>query len=159
MNNFGSLGYFFQFIVCFCFDRFTKMWALHTIRAQEMVISNFLSFSFCWNRGVSWSFFNDLSGLWYALLTTVIVLVIVFFAGYTLAQYRNKRCVFFEVMVLAGALSNVVDRFIYGAVIDFIELHMGTFYWPTFNLADALIVVGVVGIIIKQVYNTYVCKN
>lgn len=159
MNNIGCLGYFVQFIICFGLDRFTKMWALHTVRGQDMIISKFLTFSFCWNRGVSWSYFNDLSGLGYMLLTTIIALVIAFFAGFTLLQYRKNNSVFFEVMVLAGALSNVVDRFIYGAVIDFIECHVGTFYWPTFNIADSLIVVGVIGIIIKHVCSSYAYKN
>ena len=155
MNNFGSLGYFVQFIICFCLDRFTKMWALHTIRTQDMEVSNNLTFSFCWNRGVSWSCFSNLTGLWYVLLTVVIAAVILVFAGFTLIHYKNKQNIFFEVMVLAGALSNVVDRFIYGAVIDFIEFHAGTFYWPTFNIADLLIVIGVIGIIIKHMRRTY----
>lgn len=159
MNYFGILGYFIQFFICFCLDRFTKMWALHAAQIQDVIVSKNLTFSLSWNRGVSWSFLSNLSGIWHSLLIVTIGIVILFFAGFAVTNYKNKQSIFFEVMVLAGALSNVVDRFLYGAVIDFIEFHIGSFYWPTFNIADSLIVVGIIGIIIKQMCCAYVCKD
>jgi len=46
-------------------------------------------------------------------------------------------------ILLAGAVGNLIDRALYGAVIDFIDLHYGGFYWPVFNLADSFIFIGV----------------
>lgn len=135
------------------------MWALHAAQIQDVIVSKNLTFSLSWNRGVSWSFLSNLSGIWHSLLIVTIGIVILFFAGFAVTNYKNKQSIFFEVMVLAGALSNVVDRFLYGAVIDFIEFHIGSFYWPTFNIADSLIVVGIIGIIIKQMCCAYVCKD
>ena len=51
-------------------------------------------------------------------------------------------------LVIGGALGNVVDRFKYGAVADFIDIHWGDYHWPAFNLADAAISVGVVILLI-----------
>lgn len=46
-------------------------------------------------------------------------------------------------ILLAGAAGNLIDRALYGVVIDFIDLHYGGFYWPVFNLADSFIFIGV----------------
>ena len=48
-----------------------------------------------------------------------------------------------EIFVLSGAISNIIDRFYYHGVIDFISLHWKKYYWPIFNLADLFIVLGV----------------
>ena len=50
--------------------------------------------------------------------------------------------VFALVLVVGGALSNVVDRVLYGAVIDFVDIHGFGFHWPAFNIADMSIVIG-----------------
>ena len=53
----------------------------------------------------------------------------------------------FEALVLSGAVSNFIDRLYYGAVVDFIDCYVAHWHWPTFNVADACIVVGIGGII------------
>lgn len=55
-----------------------------------------------------------------------------------------------EILVFAGAISNLVDRVLYGAVLDFIELYVGRWSWPVFNVADSLIVCGVIGMLFRQ---------
>ena len=47
-------------------------------------------------------------------------------------------------LVMGGALGNVIDRFVYGAVVDFLSFHVAGFYWPAFNVADSGITVGVI---------------
>lgn len=53
--------------------------------------------------------------------------------------------------ILGGAVGNLVDRIVHGEVIDFLDFHLGTHYWPTFNLADSFIVVGV-GILMVEMF-------
>jgi len=52
-------------------------------------------------------------------------------------------------LILAGALGNQIDRFVRGYVIDFVELYVGRFHWPTFNLADSCISLGAVLLILS----------
>ena len=54
-------------------------------------------------------------------------------------------------MVIAGAVSNFFDRIYYGAVIDFIDFHYGAWHWPTFNIADMCIVMGIGGIFLRGI--------
>lgn len=156
---------FYQFIYCLIFiasllaDRFSKAWAVGSLASENVVICDNLSFTLAWNRGISWGMLQFSESLYFWLLTSLITLVIISFTIYTIMQYRNKSMIGFEMMVLAGAVSNLIDRLWYGAVVDFIEVHTQTWYFPTFNIADSCIVIGVFGIMIKTVYDSYVNKS
>ncbi len=156
---FYQLIYFLIFSGSFIIDRLSKSWAVAQLAHEPMIITNNLSCSLAWNPGISWSMLQFSTPLYFWLLTSLIALVIVTFSVYTILQYRSGFTIFFETMILAGAISNLVDRCWYGAVVDFIELHVHGWYWPTFNIADACIVGGVFGIIIKTVYDSYDNKH
>ncbi|MFH1831225.1 MAG: signal peptidase II [bacterium] len=153
-----KLLYALFFLTCFLLDRISKLCILKYI-TEPKLITDYFNLSIAWNKGVSWSLLSFDSMLGKSLLTAFILCVIVCFSIYTLIQLKNRHNIMFEVMVLAGALSNVVDRFLYGAVLDFLEFHLQTWYWPTFNVADIFVVVGVFGIILKNMYEIYVVKN
>jgi signal peptidase II len=147
MRKYPNISYWILFFVLVFLDRITKYLALmspHVLR-----VCSFLNFSFTWNRGVSWGIFGGASPSGFYLLSTLIAIVIVIFSVYTIMQYRLGEPVLFELFVLAGAISNFFDRIYYGAVIDFIDCHVGVWHWPTFNVADACIVIGAGGIIAK----------
>jgi len=57
---------------------------------------------------------------------------------------RNSMLQVALAMILAGALGNLYDRILYGYVIDFLELHVRGYYWPSFNIADTSISIGVI---------------
>lgn len=154
-----SFFYSLFFIVCFLTDRVSKFCILNYLLDGYKKITPYFNLSIAWNKGVSWSFLSFDSTTGFALLTAFILCVIVIFSIYTFIQYKNRSNILFEIMVLAGALSNVVDRFMYGAVLDFLEFHLGTWYWPTFNIADVFVVVGVFGIILKSMIESYDVKN
>ena len=139
-------------------DRLTKMVALVRFQ-QDVEVCSFLKFSLAWNRGISWNMLDFKNPLLAKVLTGVIFFVIFFFGIYTLLEHLKKRNIVFEVVVLAGALSNFVDRVLYGAVIDFIEVYYKTVSFPTFNVADMLIVVGVCGILIKNWFQQEAVRN
>ncbi len=152
---FYNIFYLLIFAFCFIGDRLSKLWAVRNFALEPLVVTDYFSVALTWNRGISWSMFQSDSAIYFWLLTSIIMLVMVTFGVYSFMRYRHGHTIFFEVMVLTGALSNLVDRFWYGAVVDFIELHLGEWYWPTFNVADACIVVGVIGIMIKMVCNSH----
>ncbi len=61
--------------------------------------------------------------------------------------------------IIAGALSNVADRFMHGAVVDFLSFHMGAYHWPAFNVADSAIVCCVILILMNNVWHPNGMKN
>jgi signal peptidase II len=137
--------YWGVFLGAVLIDRLAKWWALGL--GNGLVVNKYLNLVFAMNRGVSWGIFNGASSIGFWLLTFFIAFVILAFLLYAITEHRRETLILFEVFVLAGAVSNFCDRIYYGAVIDFIDIHINTWHWPTFNLADALIVVGVIGII------------
>lgn len=128
-------------------DRFTKTLVSTRIPlgGAVPVIPHLLRITHWTNEGAAFSLFADsaspntvrwvLAG--FALLVALIVLV----ALVRLASRISLTTVALA-MVFAGALGNVYDRIVYGSVVDFIEVHIITYHWPDFNVADSAIVVG-----------------
>jgi signal peptidase II len=158
MTKNKPIWYFCIFVFCFFVDRISKFFAIKLLQ-NDLVVNKNINFSLIWNRGISWGLLNFESNVAFWLLTFFIFGVIIIFFVYTFIQYKNNFDITFETLVLSGAGSNIIDRVIYGAVVDFIEFHVHDWYWPTFNIADAFVVVGIVGILIRSVFIGYVCKN
>ena len=62
-------------------------------------------------------------------------------------------------LILGGALGNLFDRAIYYAVPDFIDFHIGNFHWPAFNIADIFITLGIIGLILTEIFKKKNSKN
>ncbi len=146
----GLLLYGFVFMAILCIDRVTKLFA--QMVGDWVVIPHFLRMYLVYNRGVSWSFFHSDNNTVFMWLTFVIVLFIVIFFAYTIHRWQNQALILGEVMVLAGALSNVVDRFLYGGVIDFILMSYYSWSWPIFNAADVFIVMGLIIMVVSELF-------
>ena len=78
-----------------------------------------------------------------AFLFSLVAAVIVAGLIYWLSRVANPLLAFAVGLVIGGAVGNVVDRIRYGAVVDFLDFHIGAYHWPAFNLADSAICVGV----------------
>lgn len=97
------------------------------------------------NPGGAWGLLGSESA---SLRITFFVAISLVAVGFILSLYRKttleqKALTWGLPLVLGGALGNLVDRIRYGHVIDFIEVHLGSYQWPTFNIADIAIVAGV----------------
>ena len=126
--------------VLFC-DRITKYIAL--ISWQEPVILNkFCALNLVYNRGISWGMLasDTKSGFLAVFLITSAVFALVIY--HARQQWLAGKNIFGEVLVIAGAFSNLIDRIYYHHVIDFIHCGYGSFVWPTFNVADTAIFFG-----------------
>ncbi len=135
-----------QFILFFCFpliiDRITKWFVIkHALLNYQ--ITKFLTIDLAFNRGIAWSFFDCDHTCGFILISALIGAVITVVAGHTLQQWKKGCSIGAELLVLSGALSNMVDRCLYGGVADFIKIDLGFYIWPTFNIADICIVFGV----------------
>ncbi len=118
----------------------------HIMRYEKIVINQYLNITNVPNNGLAFGMFADRLGpwsTWIFLGITIIALVIIvnlFFRTEDKAALLPAALSF----VLAGALGNLIDRFHWGYVVDFIQAHYDRYYWPTFNVADSAITVGVI---------------
>ncbi|MBQ8294331.1 MAG: signal peptidase II [Alphaproteobacteria bacterium] len=105
-------------------------------------ITDFFNIVFTWNPGTSFSLFRALG----ESAPLVIVIITGFIIGFIL-HYLFTRATRAEHLPLAliagGALGNLIDRIRFGAVVDFLDFHIGGWHYPAFNIADICIVVGV----------------
>ena len=69
---------------------------------------------------------------------------------FTFKKWQQHTSILAELAVLAGAISNIIDRYLYGGVVDFIHAHLGGWSWPIFNVADMAIVLGIFCIFWEQ---------
>lgn len=129
-------------------DRLTKIHVKSL--GNKIIIPHFFSFHLVYNRGISWSLFYSENPAVFWGLTLIIALFIILFFLYTYNRWLQKIPIIAEVMVLAGALSNLLDRILYGGVIDFIVVSYYEWAWPIFNIADVCIVTGLVIMIFRE---------
>jgi len=113
---------------------------------HRVALSSFLDLVLTCNPGVSFGLFNrtGVNSLIFSLTALVIILVLV-------AWLWRVRASFLAVaigLIIGGAIGNVVDRLRFGAVIDFLYFHAGSWYWPAFNLADSAICLGVAAMLL-----------
>lgn len=123
-------------------DRLTKTYALHNF-VTPVMFNKFISAELVFNRGISWGMLTFDDQRFFMGVSCLIIGVILLFVMYALKRFSQGHFVIGEALVLAGALSNVADRFWYGGVIDFILLSYGSWTFPVFNVADICIVAGI----------------
>ena len=148
-------NFFLSLIACiilFGIDRASKLWALSL--DDDVVVNQFLSFHLAFNRGISWGFFDSSESLPFLIVSAVVLALVVYLMWYTLQRYRAGESVIGELLVLTGAFSNIFDRLYYQGVIDFIVLSFKDYYWPVFNIADGLIVLGVFIMVMEIVHES-----
>lgn len=136
------------FITTFIIDRITKYYALNF--TQPHVVHKFLSCQLMMNRGISWSFFHSDDNRIFLALTIFLLAITAALAFYTYIRWMNHYAIFGETLVLSGAISNIIDRFSYQGVIDFIAIRCESWSFPVFNCADIFIVVGVILMLITN---------
>ena len=106
-------------------------------------VTDFFNLVFTWNPGTSFSLFRAL-GESAPLLIIFLTGAIIGFLGYQLFVRKNTKLETVALaMITGGALGNLIDRLRFGAVIDFLDFHVGGLHWPAFNAADVFISIGV----------------
>ena len=125
-------------------DYFSKQWALETLgNGVVMRLTSWMEFKLAFNKGAAFSLFADGSG-WQRWFFMGIAIVIGLWLCYALLFERtNALTRLAYASILGGAIGNLYDRILHGKVVDFISWHIDNAYWPTFNVADVGICVGV----------------
>ena len=140
---------FFIFII----DQVTKLWILYILDLEKVrsieVFAPYLSFNFAWNKGINFGLFstNDEFIRWLLICFTLLIsFFIIIYAYRSLFKWWEKILAGF---VLGGALGNIFDRVVHGAVVDFLNMSCcGIVNKYSFKLADLGIFIGVFGLVL-----------
>ncbi|GEP09682.1 signal peptidase II [Methylobacterium gnaphalii] len=119
------------------------------VLTQPWRVAPFMDFVVVWNRGVSYGMFQQEGNLgrWLLIgLSTLAALAL----GFWMSRASSRLLAVALGLIVGGAVGNAIDRAAFGAVFDFVHLHAGQWSWYVFNVADAAIVAGVVGLILDS---------
>ena len=110
---------------------------------QSVDVIPSLAIRLAYNSGAAFSFLSDASGWqrWFFIVLSIVVvgILIVWLRRLPSGQTMTALAL---ALILGGAAGNLVDRLLYGHVIDFIDVYYGSWHWPTFNIADSAISAG-----------------
>ena len=138
-------------LAIFFFDRVTKIYLINLQTEGtniDFYIYSFLNFYLVWNTGLGFGLASMEANVYYHILTSIIVIVnigLIFFLVKSKVIYS-----YFIALIIGGSLGNLFDRIYYYAVPDFIDLHLGSYHWFTFNVADIFITAGIIGLILVE---------
>ncbi len=124
-------------------DQLSKQWILwvFSVSGQFIEITEFFNLALVWNTGISFGLLAEHRQP-YLLVTAALVIV-----GILLGWLHKNTCRLTGWglgLVIGGASGNIIDRVRFGAVVDFLDFHIGPYHWPAFNIADSAIFIGVV---------------
>tara|TARA_B100001540_G_C15658467_1_gene574441 strand:+ start:391 stop:891 length:501 start_codon:yes stop_codon:yes gene_type:complete len=143
----------FFILVIFSLDRFTKIKIVNLLLSnnESIYINDYLNLDLVWNTGIGFGLFNLEAGFFYhsiSMLIFVVILILIFLI------IKSPLVIdkFLYSMILGGALGNFYDRAIYFAVPDFIDIHFNDYHWFTFNFADIFISLGIILVILKEIF-------
>ena len=121
---------------------FGPAWSVVPVPYLMAQVCDMFNIVFTWNPGTSFSLFRALGES-----APIIIIIATLAITVWILYYLFKRAARYEIwplsLVAGGAIGNLIDRIRFGAVIDFLDFHIGGYHWPAFNVADICIVVGV----------------
>jgi signal peptidase II len=124
-------------------DQISKAWIInHFAYGESVIVLSVFNLVLAHNTGAAFSFLNDAGGMQRWLFS---IIAIIASAWIVWLLRRHSAQVLFSLalsMILGGALGNLIDRILYGYVVDFLSFHWNEYYFPAFNLADSAITCG-----------------
>lgn len=140
-------------------DQLSKNWILDLLKQGLFIdpITSFFNIVERWNKGISFGILGAqaLSPWIFICFSLLVSIVLVVWSS----REENSLSRLALGLIIGGALSNSFDRFKLGAVFDFLEFHLGKYYWPAFNIADSAIVLGVILLFLISVLKNRECSE
>jgi len=137
----------------FLIDRMSKLYILKLADIENSVdiyVTSYLNLFLIWNKGIAFGLFSVNENIIYNIITAIISLIII---GIIFIMWKNNNIQrYFLAVVAGGALGNLYDRIVYTAVPDFIDVHFQGFHWFVFNVADIFITIGVLCLILVELF-------
>ena len=141
-------------LLIFLVDRISKIYVIYLdnkFLGSEIFSSKFLNIILIWNDGIAFGLLSFKKESLYDVLSVIILIIILILIFMIIKSYGFKKYSF--LMILGGALGNFFDRVFYRAVPDFIDFHIGNLHWFVFNVADIFITIGVIFMIILELFD------
>lgn len=112
---------------------------------QTIELLPYFQLTYLRNQGAAFSFLSGAGGWqrWFFIGLAVIASILICYWMKSLERTQRREAIAWA-LILGGALGNLIDRILYGYVIDFLDVFYGNWHWPAFNVADSAITVGVV---------------
>ena len=140
-------------LTVFFIDRATKIYLINlqsTGTDVDFYISSFLNFFLIWNTGIGFGLASLESNIFYHILTAIIAIINIVLIVFLLKA--KGIYIYLFALTIGGSLGNLLDRIYYYAVPDFIDIHLGSFHWFIFNVADIFITVGIIGLMFVELF-------
>lgn len=126
-------------------DQWSKAWAVRHLTDGPLRVDAVLNLALVYNRGAAFGFLSQGSGWQNGFFIAVASAIIIAIGIFLLRAPHIPRLMVTALMfILGGAVGNLIDRVRLGRVVDFIDFHIGSWHWYTFNIADSAITIGAV---------------
>lgn len=135
-------------------DQLSKYFARNSlVFAQPKMVTHYWNWTLNYNQGAAFSFLANeasWSKIVFGIIAVIVSIGLIYYILYRKYSVVTGVALSF---ILGGAVGNLVDRIIFGRVTDFIDWYYATYHWPTFNVADSFITIGVILLIVESVFN------
>ena len=135
-------------------DRLSKIYVIQLDKnnlGSDIFNSTYLNIVLIWNKGIAFGLLSFSESYFYNIISLIIAIIIVVLIIMSLKNQGFKR--YSLVMIVGGALGNLHDRIFFNAVPDFIDFHIGNFHWFIFNVSDIFITLGVISMIVLELFD------
>jgi len=135
-------------------DRLSKIYVIQLDKnnlGSDIFNSAYLNIVLIWNKGIAFGLLSFSESYLYNIISLIIAIIIIVLVIMSLKSQGFKR--YSLLMIVGGALGNLHDRFFFNAVPDFIDFHIGNFHWFIFNVSDIFITLGVIGMIVLELFD------
>jgi signal peptidase II len=135
-------------------DQATKYLALTYINPYDSFkVLPFLHIVLVTNKGAAFGMFKNIGSSFFIAASLVAIIFVIFLL------IRGKEDRLGLSLILGGAIGNLIDRILYGSVVDFIDLSIGKYHWPAFNVADSSLTIGVAILLLTHFLKTMKTKR
>lgn len=119
---------------------------------QSIEIMPYFNLTYVHNTGAAFSFLSEAGG-WQRWLFTILAAIISIVLAVWLAKLKKHEILMAASLslILGGAIGNLIDRVLYGYVIDFLDVYYQSWHWPAFNIADSAITIGVILMLLESI--------
>ncbi len=126
-------------------DQITKYIIQTRVRLHEtiQVIPGFFNITHVRNKGAAFSLFSDTSGSFRSVFFITVTVAAIIVIMMLIRKTHERLLIVAFSLIAGGAVGNLIDRLRYGEVIDFVQWYVRSYYWPSFNVADSAITIGV----------------
>lgn len=123
-------------------DQYSKGLILDLSIKLPIKVTSFFNLVLAWNSGVTFGLFNNSGQFIFNIISWGTILISIFLIVIMAREKFLARSIPLA-LIIGGAIGNIMDRFKYGAVVDFLDFYISKYHWPAFNFADSFIVAGV----------------